>query len=365
MKSLNILSLTFISAALTLLFSCQKDDPAPKGVNVSGIYILDYGNYSGVKTTLSAYHASGDSVTLDAYEKANGVALNSNVQNYGIANGLLYLTSNNGDKIDIVDAKTLQAGGNPISENIEKPRHIVFNGNTAYVSCWAADADWSTMSTSYIAKIDLSSRSVSKIALPGGPEGLAIANGKLYAALNYVDSVAVMDLSDETFTYIATPAVCSYFLKDNQNNLYVSLVSTFSDFSVKTGLGYINTTTDQITDTIFKDGISSDYGSIMAFNKDKSKIYIIASSWVEEAPDTWVTVGSVLEFDVMTKTYTPLLSGAKGINGISVNPTTDDIYSFVTYTDAPDSMKIYSPVGTLKTVLPTGEKPQMAVFVMD
>lgn len=360
MNNLRLLPLCLFVMALV---SCSKDDGKQKTIYHSWMHIIDYGNYSGSKTKTSILDSSTNSIIDDIYYKANLTELYSNVQNVGILNNTVYLMSNNGDKIDIVDAYTFEAKGNPISENIEKPRCIEFNSNTAYVSCLSADADFSTMSTSYIAKINLNTRSVSKIPLPGGPEGLAIANGKLYAALNYKDSVAVMDLTNETFTYIATPAVSSYFLKDNASNLYVSLVSTYSDPSTQSGLAYINTTTDEITDTLYKDGISSNYGSIMAFNSDKSKIYIIAASYNA----SWELVGGIDVFNTATKTFesTSFLSGITGINGISIDPTNDDIYCFITNGAAPGTMNIYAPSGTLKATHTTGINPQMAVFVVE
>lgn len=361
-----LFSIVLMAGTLFLsLLSCNKDEPLPvtKTLIRSGVYIIDYGNWGSSPSSISSYYPESDSIALNVFEDANGYAFTSNIQNVAQLDTLLYFASNNGDKIDIVSAKSMVAYVNPISENIEKPRYIEFNGNTAYVSCWSADADFSTMSTSYIAKIDLATRQVTRIALPGGPEGLAIANGKLYAALNYADSVAVMDLTDETFTYIATPAVSSYFLKDNLNNLYVSLVSTYSDFSEKTGLGYINTITDEITDTIFKAGISSNYGSIMVFNSDKSKIYVIAASYNA----SWELVGGIEVFNTTTKTFdeSAFLSDITGINGISVDPTNDDVYCFVTNGTTPGTMKIYTPAGTLKATQTTGINPQMAVFVTE
>ena len=132
------------------------------------------------------------------------------------------------------------------------------------------------MPDSYIAVFNIKTNTVEKtIGLPGGPEGLEIARGKLFAALNYKDSVAVINLGNEKVSYIETPAVTSYFLKDDKENLYVTLVSTVTDFSTETGIGYINTSSERLAETFPIENVSSAYGSVIQVNADFSKIYII------------------------------------------------------------------------------------------
>jgi hypothetical protein len=293
---------------------------------------------------------------------ANSLEFNSNIQQMALFNDKLYLMSNDGDKIDVIDPKTLKQTTNPTSTNIIKPRFFVANGTTAYVSCWE-NADWSVMADTYIAKINLTNMSVTKIPMPGGPEGLAIANGKLYAALNFKDSVATINLTNDQVSYIATPAVSSYFLKDNSNNLYVSLLSTYADPSTNSGLAYINTTTDQLINYPLT-GISDSYVNILNFNSDKSKVYIVASAWVQEGVD-WVLKGAVKVFNTTSKTFetTSFVENVVGINGIAVNPANDDVYVLISPSaSANGSVKIYTKDKVLKDEKQTGIAPQAVVF---
>jgi len=349
--------LLMLALGITLFFQSCKDDttvtPTEKGEN----YIINYGSYSGDKGSVSAYDTEKDTVTNKFYEGVNGVAMTSNPQYARQVNDKIYFMGNNVDQIFWVDAKTFEQTSNGVtSTDLVKPRYCVEDGNMLYVSCWGGDI-WTDESLSYITKFNLTTKKVEgKIALPGGPEGLAIVNGKLYAALNYKDSVAVINLSDESIGYIVTPAVSSYFVKDDNDNLYVSLISTYSDFSTKTGIGYINTSVDKLEKIYEKENVSSSYVNIMAFNKDKSKLYVMASAY----DANWQLIGTVEEFDVAGGSFaaSPVVSDILGLNGIAIDPESDNIICFVSEsTTASGAMRTYSPAGKLIKEYKTGISP--------
>jgi hypothetical protein len=361
-KMKNLLYITLLSV-LAIFNSCEEE--GTKEAFLTGTYIVNYGNYTGSKTTISSYDEVKDSIYHHVYKNVNEVEISSNVQYAAEYNGKIYMMSNDGDKIDIVDAHTFEATVNPISKDIQKPRYIVFNQGKGYVSCWGEGTDWSDMKTSYIAKVDLKNLEVEKkIPIPGGTEGLAIANGKLFAALGFMDSIAVMDLETEQVEFILAPAVSSYFLKDAQENLYVTLTSTWNDFSLETGLGYVNTQTNTL-DTIYKlDGVSGDYGSLVHFNNEHTKIYVVAATWFEETKDNWVQKGAVQVFDLVNKTFAPFLENLNGISAVSVNPLNDKVYCL--YTDGPTlqgTMEVYDTEGNKLARHSTGLSPNRVLFI--
>lgn len=200
------------------------------------------------------------------------------------------------------------------------------------------------------------------ISLPGGPEGMEVANGKLFVALNYKDSIGVIDLKTEQVSYIATPAVTSYFVKDKSENLYVTLVSTYTNFSTETGIGYINTKTNKL-ETIYKtENVSSGYGSVIQANSNFTKIYVITSAY----DANWNLTGAVAEFNVASKSFNTnnLVSGISGVSGIAVNPFDDNIYVF----SAPNvtgagQMQIFSQDGTPVKTHAVGAFPIGAFFL--
>jgi len=349
--------------ALVVFNSCSKDDPElyPSAL-VKGAYILNYGSYDKGGSSISKYDYEKDELTNFYDQQQNkGAEFASNIQFAYKTGDHIFLMANSPDQAIVLDPLMIQAK-NGVTDQIIKPRSCVADGKYLYISCWGEDPDWFLMPNSYIAKYNIETNAVEKkIALAGGPEGLEISNGKLYVALNFKNAVAVIDLSTEAISYIETPAVCSYFLKDNSGNLYVSLVSSYTVPATKTGLGYINTSTNALT--VYElENVSTEYASIMAFSKDQSKIYIAAAAYDEN----WVMVGGVQTFNVATKTFasSSLISGISGLKGLSVNPVDGNIYVFVSPTTTTNGlMKIYSEAGQEIAEKSVGASPIMAIFL--
>ena len=349
--------------ALFVLSSCEKDEPElfPSAL-VKGAYVVNYGSYGKGGASISKFDYENSEVTnFFDQQQNNGVAFASNIQFAYKTGDNIFLMGNSPDQIIALDPLFVQAK-NGVTDQIAKPRNCVASGNYLYISCWGANPDWNLMPDSYIAKYNIETGAVEKkIALAGGPEGLEISNGKLYAAMNYKKAVAVIDLTTEAISYIETPAVCSYFLKDNSGNLYVSLISSYSMAATKTGLGYINTSTNALT--VYElANVSTEYASIMTFSKDKSKIYVAAAAYNA----SWVMVGGVQTFDVATKTFATgsLISDISGLKGVSVNPADGNIYVFVSPSSSSNGiLKIYDETGKAITEKTVGASPFMALFL--
>lgn len=362
------LFIAMLFAAAVSFVSCTKDE-VNDVEGKTGTYVINYGNYGNSPSTITLFDTDADSTMNGYYKSVNGVSAKSNFQYAYNYDGKIFFMGNAVDKVTFVDEHTFEQTHNGISEGIVKPRYCVAEGNTLYVSCWGGDI-WIDNSLSYIAKVDLVTYEVtSTIALPGGPEGMEIANGKLYAALNYKDSVAVIDLGSDAVSYIATPAVSSYFVKDASENLYVTLVSTYSNYSETTGLGYINTNTDDFIETYALAGVSSTTASIVKENADFSKIYTVASSWVMEitgADTSWVQKGSVAIFDVASKAFETgmLVEGVSGINGVDVDKITGNVLLLKSgSTTANGEISAYKPDGTFVKDYITGISPYWMVSV--
>lgn len=348
----------FMLLAFTVVMftSCNTvhDNPPPAEPAVT--YILNYGSYSGDKSTITAFDKETGAITNNYFENINGVSMVSNAQHAYYYNENIYFMGNNSDQIYWVNGETFQQTENAITTDIIKPRYAVGEGAFLYVSCWGGDI-WADETVSYIAKVNIVTNTVEKkIALPGGPEGLVIANNKLYAALNYKDSIAVMDFATEEFSYIETPAVTSFFIKDKSDNLYVSLLSTYSDYSETTGLGYINTSTDQLNAIYDLEGVSTSYVNILASNDDFTKLYVMTSAYDEN----WNLSGAVSVFNVASKIFEPinLVDGISGLNGIGYY--NDKVFTFISES-ATGSGKtvIYNTDGTEDASFTTGISPFM------
>ncbi len=352
---LNYLLILAISGVFFTACDNGDDDLKPIVDNVTGLYFINYGGGSLGTGTITKYDYKKDTVINNYYEAKNGLELNSSIQYACEYNNQIYMMGNGIDQVIIVDTGFVQHIDG-ITEDINVPRFCVGNGDYLYISCWKDASEWNIgMPSSYVAKFNINSNTVEEtIPVPGGPEGLAIANGNLYAALNYKDSIAVIGLANDEVSYIATPAVTSYFIKDNSSNLYVSMVSTYTDPSTAAGLGYINTSNSTLEATYALEGVSSGYSQILEANDDASVLYVLASSWGQP--------GTIYTFNTSTKEFTPFLENLSGLNGMTYNSKTNHLYVFGadSYSE-PGTVDIYATDGTYVSEFDCGVSPYWAL----
>jgi hypothetical protein len=359
------LSFVLILFTLVLFVGCDNneiEDQFPSEL-VEGCYVVNYGNYGKGGASISKYdYNTGVMTNFYDQNQNGGREMLSNIQHAYPYNDSIYLIGNSADQLITLNPLLVQSK-NGVTEQLNNPRFSVASGDYLYISCLGSNPDWSKFPNSYIAKFNIKSNKVEKtIKLPGGPEGMDVANGKLFVALNYKDSIGVIDLKTEQVSYIATPAVTSYFVKDKSENLYVTLVSTYNNFSSETGLGYINTKTSKLETTYKTDNVSSGYGSVIQANSTFTKIYVITSAY----DANWNLTGAVAEFNVASKSFSTksLVSGISGVSGIAVNPYDDNVYVF----SAPSvtgagKMEIYSSSGSLVKTHAVGAFPIGAFFL--
>lgn len=362
----NFLYTSILLFSIIVFNSCNQnnlpDDPFPSE-EIEGCYVVNFGSFGQGGASISKYDYEIGEMNNFFYQSQNdGHELLSNIQYASSHNDSIFLIGNAVDQIITVNP-FIEQSLNGVTEDIENPRFFVADGDYLYISCLGTNPDWDIMPDSYIAKYNIITRSIeSKIMVPGGPEGLEIVNGKLYVALNYKNSIVVIDLISEELTEITTPAVSSYFVKDNNGNLYFTLLSTFNNFSEETGIGYINTTNDQMETYYNLENVSTSYGSVLQANPDFSKIYIITSAY----DANWNLTGAVAEFDVSTNTFSTenIIDNISGISGLAVNPSDGDIYVFSAQsTTGVGMMQVYSESGEYSKEFEVGAFPVGAFFL--
>ena len=343
----------------------SKDDDSQTATSTIEVvadlsFIINYGGYSGDKSTISAFNIYTQEIENNYYTGVNGASMVSNVQYAYEYNGNIYMMGNNSDQVFWVDGKTFEQTANGITDDIVKPRNCVGNGDYLYVSCWGGDI-WTDASLSYIAKVDLNSNTVEKkIPLHYGPEGLAIVGDKLYAALNYTNKVAVMDLTTEEITYIDLPAgnIPSYFEQDNTGNLYVNLGVAYGDNTTSTGIGYINTSTNQMEAKYELNGVSSmNYVDLFEFNDDFSKLYVVTTGG-------YMQPGGVAVFDVASESFEAekIIDNVMGINGLGFK--NNSLFCFFSESTTTNGKAVtYTEDGTKINEYETGIAPFMLLDV--
>ncbi|MCF6185796.1 MAG: MMPL family transporter, partial [Bacteroidales bacterium] len=198
-KLINYFAMLLVVTAV--FTSCNKnetpEDPFPSDL-IEGCYIVNYGSFGKGGASISKYDFDKDEMNNFYYKSQNGGnELLSNIQYALPYNDSIFLIGNASDQLITVNP-FMEQSLNGVIDKIENPRFCIADGDYLYISCLGANPDWVTMSDSYILKYNIITRKVEKkYMIPGGPEGLAITNGKLYVALNYKNSIAIIDLTTE------------------------------------------------------------------------------------------------------------------------------------------------------------------------
>jgi len=340
----------------------EVEDPFQSELK-QGAYVVNFGNYGSGGASISKYdYLTGTLTNFYNEEQNGGREFLSNIQYAYPYNDSVFLIGNAPDQIITLNPLMVQSR-NGLTDQIANPRFCVAIGDYLYISCWGLNPDYNKMPASYIAKYKIGGNTIERtFDLPGGPEGMEIANGKLFIALNYKDSIAVFDLNSEQFSYIETPAVSSYFLKDLKGNLYVTLVSTFNNYSTQTGLGYINTVNNKLESIYNLDNVSSSYGSVMAANANFTHIFVTTSAY----DANWNLTGAVADFNVVSKLFNTnnFVDNVSGISGVSVNAFDNNVYVFSAQSvTGAGTMHIYSSAGEKSNSLSVGAFPVGSFFI--
>jgi len=363
MKNNQFFICLLLSIVATMFTSCKEDEIGPadnkqiEQVTDSLVYIVNYGSYGEANGEISVVDELNFTVNNQQVYAANGKGIGASIQSAIKIGDNIYLAANSGDGVVVLDsALKIQK---TIKENITKPRYFVADDQYLYLSCLGDIDSWSNVSNSYIAIIDHTSNEfVSKIPLPNGAQGITIANGKLYVALQSRAKLAVIDLADHSkISYIKTMAVCQQVVLDTDENLWVSQVSTPSHFvgADSVGLLEIDTKADTVLSFSEYSGLGSD--GYIVLNKTKTKIFAMGA-------EPWPSTKSELKvFDLVNKSFVdePLLEG-ESFYGIGCSSNSGYIYVGISPGDVDGSVKILDEEGTELSELQVGVSP-LSVFV--
>lgn len=181
---------------IPLIVSCKKDPkPVTEAVPLhNGVLVLCEGLFQQNNAGLSWIDLSSSSINnqffTDRTQRELGDTGND-MQRYG---GKLYVLTTVSSTLEVLDAKD----ASPIKQIsmmngsvAKQPRFMAFNGSKVYISCFDG----------YVDVLDTTTLSIlQRIQVGANPEGLAVANGKLYVAnsggLNYPDMDSTLSVID-------------------------------------------------------------------------------------------------------------------------------------------------------------------------
>ena len=233
-------SLSILLFAMTVFFvSCNdgEDEFHDTSVTYHKCYVaLCEGSWNGNNTSMTVYNTETKKATDWAFLKANGKQLGDTGNDMQEHDGKLFIVMNVSGYIAVVNPNTMKLIKRipTLDENglNRQPRYIVFHNRFAYVSCFDG----------YVLKINLNTLTQTDCTKVGrNPEGMAIANGKLYVAnsggldfnkpIGYDHTVSVVDLN--TFKEVKKIEVgLNPYKVLNYNETYL-YVNTRGDYSPK------------------------------------------------------------------------------------------------------------------------------------
>lgn len=299
---------TWCLAGLFGLSACNdmEDMPHVDAPVVSGkgqLYILSEGLFNLNNSTLALYDFETQQLQTDFFQTCNRRGLGDTGNDMGLYGGKLYIAVNVSSQIEVLQAATGRSLARiPLFNEAgvaRQPRYLAFDGGKVYVTCYDG----------YVARIDTVSLEVDALAACGrNPEGLCVANGKLYVAnsggLDYPDydnTVSVIDLATfqerKRITVGMNPGRVA---ADSRGNVYVVSRGNYDDIpyrfqKIDGAADGLARSFDDIQALDFT--ISDDIAYIYHYNHTSGESWVKVFDCATEQVlrDNFITDGTVLE----------------------------------------------------------------------
>lgn len=370
------------AAAVILLLGaaqgCREDDVIyipetivtgdPEFTSVSGFYLLNEGNMGSNKASLDYYDYGTATYFRDIYASANPDVpkeLGDVGNHLCIYGSKLWAVINCSNKVEVMRASDARRIG---QVNIPNCRYIVFDGGYAYVTSYAGPVQIGPehAQLGYVARIDTATLQETGRVITGyQPDGMAIADGKLYVANsggymvpNYENTLSVIDLGAFRETErIEIAKNLHRVVCDRYGQLWITSRGDY--YGTEPSLTCYDTRKRRITARLPL-GVSD-------YSLCGDSLYYVSTQWSYETMRNEVEYG-IVDVRLREKVSDGFItdgteSRIKLPYGVAVNPVSRDIF----VTDArnyvnPGWLHCYSPEGVLRWSVRTGDIPAHIVF---
>ncbi|NOR88513.1 MAG: hypothetical protein GQ527_12985 [Bacteroidales bacterium] len=229
-------SIFLLVIILNILFlsSCKEkvhDVPItpPLGNYETGIFIINEGNFGSGNGSISYINTSGQTIIPEIFQLENNRSLGDVVQSMKINAETGYICVNNSNKIEVVNYQDFSEQA--VINNLPSVRFLSDDINGfSYASCWGSGGILKYINTSNNTVVD-------SIAVGSGPEGMFIAENKLFVAnsggLDVDHTVSVISLAtNEVIKTLEVGYSPKQFVKDQNGMIWVLCSGTGSWSSV-------------------------------------------------------------------------------------------------------------------------------------
>jgi DNA-binding beta-propeller fold protein YncE len=341
-------NLFLFASVLFLFLSCTKDNDAPGTLlNGNGVFIINEGNFMGGNGSLSFYSYDSAKIYNDIFLNINDRPLGDVPNSMAISGERIYVVVNNSGKIEIADRNTLESV--KTITGLAAPRQIsIISNSKAYVSSMYSDS---------VAVIDLSDNSVSGyINIRRTSEAIAVLKNRAYIA-NRIGGREIMVINtdnDKVIDSIEVAVEPESIVIDKNKTLWVLCNGGWMRENYAELIAVNTSTNDVERKLVFPSKLSSPSG--LRIDGEGSTLYYLESG-VRKIKTDAVSVPSSAAFIPETGHY---------FYQLAVNPVNGDILA----TDAVDYQQkghllIFSNAGILKTDERTDIIPGMMLFSLN
>ena len=253
-----------------LVISCTEDRNNDNGnfLSGNGIFLLNEGNFMGGNGSLSFYSYDSLKIYNDVFAGANGRPLGDVPNSMAISGERLYIVVNNSGKIEVVNKNTLESV--KTITGLKAPRNIcIISSSRAYVSSIYSDS---------LAIIDLTDNTISGyINIKCSSEAISVIRNKAYVS-NWVGGHKIFVISTDNNKIIDSVEVAmepESMVVDKNDRLWVLCNGGWMrEYFAE--LVSINTSTDKIEKRIvFPDKNQSP--TTLQINGDGTMLYFLCS----------------------------------------------------------------------------------------
>jgi DNA-binding beta-propeller fold protein YncE len=336
---LKFLSVLLFSAILVSCDKCKTEEPTVADYS-HGAFIVNEGSFGNLNGSIT-WTLNG-LVVANPFAEVMGAPLGDVISDFDIVSGKFYAVSNSTSKVIVMNATTFKVEAE--ITGFTYPRSFQYVGNGM-----AAVTDGSL--DGVVKWIDLSTNTITASTPVGlGPEGMCVLGNRLYVCnsggWDIDNRIAVIDIpSKSVLTYINV-ADRPVEIQVDVNGYLWALCSGETQYDATwtqiightpAALAKIYSVDNSVT--TFDVGVLGDHPLHMAKDEINQKIYISNST--------------LLAFDMQTNIFSDFLTVAS--NGVSVNPTTQEVWVCgETNYASPSNIKVYSATGTYVKELTAG-----------
>lgn len=300
-----------VSLALIIFTSCSDDNESAPSF-FTDVLVINEGNFLSAEGSISGYSSGFDSARLDMYKDANGFAIGATVQRVEEFNGNYFMTTNNPDKVEMLNGNNLNSMSAIITD-LATPFSFAGSGNVGFVTNWGTyNSATYQFENPFISVVNMSDFTISsKIDWDFQPQDLLVIGSNLYITNVNASNISIMDINTLAVTgSIETPFGPDKMELDAEGDIWV-ICTSGKLIEIDPSTNTIKKTIDEVS--------TSGFNEKMVFNSSKDKIYWLSVSYDQY----WAATTNVYELSI-TDSSVPsesILTGST-FYGIGIN---DDV----------------------------------------